>query len=407
MKKILWHSVAPWCPTGYGQQTALFAPRIAALDNIDLAISSGFGLNGGPIKWAGGIHIYPGEDWNRTAYQWAVHHGAGEPCTVITLFDVWPLDPEIYRAIDKQGRLACWCPVDHNPAVPAVVNFLRETGAVPIAMSRFGEAALRDAGLDPLYVPHGIDTTMFVPRDRAEMRRLLNFPEDAFVVGMVANNQGQSPARKGFSEAFLAFSIFQQSHPDAMLYLHCEMSGFRNGLNLYRMMERFEIDETAVRFTEQVNLEHVFPPGALSGLYNSFDVLLNPSYGEGFGIPIVEAQACGTPVIVTDWTSMPELCGAGWKVGGVPWDHPMAESFWMKPDVDEIVYALEQAYGNRDNDQLRMQARAFAMQYDVDEVMKKYWVPMLEKIHAPREVKPIGPNRRARRAKQKVTADAS
>jgi len=44
--KILWHSVAPWAPTGYGQQTALFAPRIASLENVDLAISSGFGLEG-------------------------------------------------------------------------------------------------------------------------------------------------------------------------------------------------------------------------------------------------------------------------------------------------------------------------------------------------------------------------
>jgi glycosyltransferase involved in cell wall biosynthesis len=179
------------------------------------------------------------------------------------------------------------------------------------------------------------------------------------------------------------------------------MSGFRNGLNLYRMLERFDVNEEQVRFTEQVNLEHVFPPGALSGLYNSFDVLLNPSYGEGFGIPIVEAQACGTPVIVTDWTSMPELVGAGWKVGGVPWDHPMAESFWMKPDVDSIVDALECAFDERNNDLIRARARKFAEDYDVDKVLAEYWAPALDRIHAPREVKPIGPNRKMRRAAAK------
>jgi glycosyltransferase involved in cell wall biosynthesis len=316
--------------------------------------------------------------------------------------DVWPLDRELFSAIDKQGRLACWVPVDHRPPPTKVVEFLRDTGAVPIAMSRFGEEQLKESGLDPIYVPHGIDTEIFKPRDRGEIRKLLNLPEDTFVVGMVANNQGQSPARKGFSEAFMAFSIFQQTHPDARLYLHCEMSGFRNGLDLYRLLERFEVPEEAVMFTDQIRLEHVFPPGALSALYNSFDVLLNPSYGEGFGIPIVEAQACGTPVIVTDWTAMPELCGSGWKVAGTPWDHPMAEAFWMKPDIDQLVDALDQAYESRGGDTLRAKACAFAQNYDVEKVMTNHWVPALEQIHKPREVQPLRPNRKMRRAAAKA-----
>jgi hypothetical protein len=85
----------------------------------------------------------------------------------------------------------------------------------------------------------------------------------------------------------------------------------------------------------------------------------------------------------------------------------MAESFWMKPDVEQIVLALETAYVTRGDDTLRAEAREFALQYDVEKVMTDYWVPALERIHAPREVKPIGPNRRMRRGKQKATADAS
>ncbi len=390
--KILWHSVAPFCPTGYGTQTALFAPKLAALDGYDVAVSTGFGLQGSHIKW-GDLIVYPGEDWNRTVFQWAMHHGKGEPVTVITLMDVWPLDREIYGALSRRGRLACWCPVDHKPVPPPVLDFLQTTEAIPIAMSRFGEAELREAGLDPLYVPHGIDTKMFVPRDRAEMRELLNFPEDAFVVGMVANNQGQSPPRKAFSEALLAFSIFRQDHEDAILYMHCEMTGFRNGLDLTRMAERFDIPTEALRFSDQVMMEFGIPPGVLCGLYNTFDVLLHPSYGEGFGIPLIEAQACGTPVIVTDWTSMSELCGAGWKVGGVPWDHAMAEAFWMKPDVDQIVDALGEAYKARGDEDLRQEARNFSKMYDADHVVEKYWVPALEQIHKPREVKPLRPGK--------------
>ena len=390
--KILWHSVAPFCPTGYGTQTAIFAPKIAALDQYDLAISSGFGLQGYHFKFQD-VLVYPGEDWNRTIYQWAKHHGQGEPVTVITLMDVWPLDREIYAELNRIGRVACWCPIDHKPVPPPVLDFLQKTDAIPIAMSRFGEAEMREAGLDPLYVPHGINTQIFVPRDRKEMRDLMNFPDDPFVVGMVANNQGTSPPRKAFSEALMAFSIFQQTHEDAILYMHAESTGFRNGLDLGRMAERFEIPTKSLYFTDGTLMEFGVHPTVLSNLYNSFDVLLHPSYGEGFGIPIIEAQACGTPVIVTDWTSMPELCGAGWKVGGTPYDHAMAEAFWLKPDVDQIIDALEKAYAARGDLDLRAKAREFALHYDADKVMEDYWVPALEQIHRPREVKPLRPSK--------------
>ncbi len=42
------------------------------------------------------------------------------------------------------------------------------------------------------------------------------------------------------------------------------------------------------------------------------DVLLTTSMREGFGIPLVEAQAFGTPVIMTDFASMPGLCAGEW-----------------------------------------------------------------------------------------------
>lgn len=401
MKKLLWHSVAPWCPTGYGVQTSLFAPRLAALEDVDLAISTGFGLEGRAIKWEG-HHVYPGEDWNRTALQWTAHHGGGEPVTVITLMDVWPLDHAIFKAIAEQGRLASWVPVDHKPVPSIVMEFFEATGSTPIAMSRFGEAELREAGLDPLYVPHGVDTQMFKPMPKAETRAMLGFPPDAFVVGIVANNQGIAPPRKAFSESFWAFSKFRETHPDAMLYLHSEISGFRNGINLARLASRFDIPDEVVKNTDQVMMENGIPPGVMAALYNTFDVLLNPSYGEGFGVPLIEAQACGIPVIVTDWTSMPELCGAGWMVGGHLWDDPKQDAFFRAPDPLEIVAALEQAYEKRDDLELRAQAREFALGYDADRVMSEYWVPTLEALHRPLEVPPL--NRAQRRHPAKVAA---
>lgn len=47
----------------------------------------------------------------------------------------------------------------------------------------------------------------------------------------------------------------------------------------------------------------------LPGLYSMADALVLPSYYEGFGFPILEAMACGTPVITSNVSSMPEVAG--------------------------------------------------------------------------------------------------
>ncbi|HEX2621099.1 MAG TPA: glycosyltransferase family 1 protein, partial [Phototrophicaceae bacterium] len=56
-------------------------------------------------------------------------------------------------------------------------------------------------------------------------------------------------------------------------------------------------------------------PGFLSAeslplWYNSAEVFIYPSVFEGFGLPVLEAMACGTPVIVSDASSLPEVVGA-------------------------------------------------------------------------------------------------
>jgi len=51
------------------------------------------------------------------------------------------------------------------------------------------------------------------------------------------------------------------------------------------------------------------PNIALVPLYNAADVFVFPSFYEGFGIPLIEAMACGTPVVCSDWELFHEVCG--------------------------------------------------------------------------------------------------
>ena len=86
---------------------------------------------------------------------------------------------------------------------------------------------------------------------------------------------------------------------------------------------------------------HQYPEAALAGLYRSADCFVLASRGEGFGLPYLEAMACGLPVIGTDWSGQRELLGEGWsyplRVKRLIDAHdkcPYYEGFrWADPDV--------------------------------------------------------------------------
>jgi glycosyltransferase involved in cell wall biosynthesis len=66
---------------------------------------------------------------------------------------------------------------------------------------------------------------------------------------------------------------------------------------------------------------------------NSLDVFVFPTLGEGFGLPVCEAMACGVPVVASNVTTMPELVG---KSG-----------LLAKPDVKNMSAAIEKLVESR------------------------------------------------------------
>lgn len=80
--------------------------------------------------------------------------------------------------------------------------------------------------------------------------------------------------------------------------------------------KKYKIDEV-LRIIKELNLENeviftgYIPTEHLPYLYNIADLFVYPSLYEGFGLPPLEAMACGTPVITSNTSSLPEVVGEG------------------------------------------------------------------------------------------------
>jgi len=404
VSRFLIHSNAPWVKTGYGVQTRHLAERLHD-DGHDVAVSCTYGIQGEVMPWGSRqIRCYPtGYEVNGVdiVHNHASHWFDGDETSgwIVTLLDIWCLLPNPRL---KDFNVAVWCPVDHFPVPRDVLEFFhRNPDAVPVAMSRYGERQLTEAGLDPVYIPLSVDTTVYKPTPTCVIagqevtgRQMLALgdpiPDDAFLVGMVAMNKGWARDRKGFNEALRAFGQFWLTHQNAILYMHCDWPGGAEGFQLKELAIHAAVPEHAIRWVDQYAYRVGFTPEMMAAAYTAMDVLLAPSHGEGFCVPLIEAQACGTPVIASEFSSQTELAGpafgaAGWLVSGqLEWD-PAQHASYLCPYTLDVIRALNEAH-DADRDAMTVKAIEFAQQYDTDRVYDTYWRPFLDTLARPAEV---------------------
>lgn len=375
--RINWFSNAPWGPSGYSNQTALFVPRIQELGH-EMSITAFWGLQGGRLDWHG-IPVFSGAFDPHGQDIMGFYAKAWKADILLTLYDTWVMNLD---GPHMEGiPFVPWFPVDHEPMPQGVYDRLKRA-MVAIAYSKSGVREAADRGLDVEYVPHGIETEVFKPKMREISRKQIGLPQDCFIASIVAMNKG-IPPRKAWPQQLQAFAEFHKKHPDSKLYLHTLMTPEVGGYNLWDLVQMLGLQE-AVIVPEQYQYIAGYPTEFVADIYNASDVLMSATMGEGFGIPILEAQACGTPVIVGGWTSMEELLFAGWEIKrdeAVPYITQLAAKQYV-PSPDAILDRLEQAYdmANEDRMKLREQARKGALQYDADLITKEYWVPALKVV---------------------------
>lgn len=372
--------------SGYGVQSKYIVPRFQALGH-DMAIFAWFGLQGGKLNM-GGVPVYP---MGRDPYGndiVASHVRDFRADLLITLIDIWVLDPNIHA---NTGAIwAPYFPIDHAPVSNLILDRAR-LADYPIQYSQFGLAETERAGLPCHYVPHGVSPE-YEPGDKHAARKRLGLPQEAFLCAMVAANKG-FPDRKGFQWQLEAFRDFQCQHSEAMLYLHT-MRRAGDGLDLEALVQALGIPPQTVIFPDPYQYHNGLPETYLADVYRSADVLLAAGMSEGFGIPIAEAQACGTPVVTTNFSAMPELTINGLTTEpDTRFYNPLFQAWQAVPSVANVTAALESIYGWSEQERLANAYRGVVHMrntYDWDIVVRDYWAPLLAQIEAERE-----PRRRA------------
>jgi glycosyltransferase involved in cell wall biosynthesis len=162
---------------------------------------------------------------------------------------------------------------------------------------------VRYYGMDPErihVVPEGVDTRIFRPIGDSSLLaewRIRSFGSDQPFIAYV----GKPTERRNLSALIRAFAALKREKhlPHKLLIAGADLPGtspFRRAI-------------TAEGMDAHVIVRGYVGHDEMPTLFNAADLLVYPSSYEGFGMPVLEAMACGTPVIALNNTAFPEFAG--------------------------------------------------------------------------------------------------
>ncbi|MHB8647800.1 MAG: glycosyltransferase family 4 protein [Thermomicrobiales bacterium] len=181
-------------------------------------------------------------------------------------------------------------------------------------------------------LPHAIKRTDMVvtgsENSRQDLRRFLAVPDAKLRVCTTATNARFAPvadtgerravlARYGIAYPYLLYvgNVTARKNIARLLEAYARVRDRHPGMHLViggkRQWKADEIDATDHRLAlqEYVHFTGYINDDDLPALYSGAEAFVFPSLYEGFGIPPLEAMACGTPVVTSNTSSLPEAVG--------------------------------------------------------------------------------------------------
>lgn len=261
----------------------------------------------GQLTQLDGVQIYPcPEDTKLDAWREAIYRLA--PDVILLHADAHFFIPYLKELEAWKGPVVGWFTVDYErPHNPKRLLPVYERCQRVLCMAEASITQTRKDYQGPVAkVPLGVDPQLFKPASqerKAQLRRELQIPEAEFVFLMVANNFW----RKGIEYAVMTMAQFVETNPEltnVSLYMHTEHSESLSELiQAYGLQNRIRVSRGFDPFHQALETAE------LVKLYQMADAFLLTTLGEGFGMPVLEAQACGLPLVISDNSVLREVGG--------------------------------------------------------------------------------------------------
>ncbi|MDP3972346.1 MAG: glycosyltransferase family 4 protein, partial [Candidatus Nanopelagicales bacterium] len=200
----------------------------------------------------------------------------------------------------------------------------------PIAMSRFGQTQLEALLNRPVpMIPHGASGSFHPvsPTDPGRFRGKTISTKEAAKAAFdlsgktVVLRVDRHIYRKNYAAFFRVMRPILQQRPDVVCVIHCRPQDEYG--NLYDLISRepgavnhdpnsiFGWSHPQYILTSAHDSWRGLSDDDLNVLYNAADLLVSPTMAEGFGLTLLEALACGVPVVSTDYSAITEVVGPG------------------------------------------------------------------------------------------------
>lgn len=231
-----------------------------------------------------------------------------KPDVIVAVQDMPYLEGILELPIDwSTTKLIMVTPVDGVPINPSWVRAAKQADAF-FTISKFGQRAFTEAGVPNVKtVIPGVNQTLFYPRPTAEreaIREKLGVKPGEFLLGTMAMNQG----RKAISLMIEAFFAAKKRTPKTMKYLLDMDARSPAGWDIPGLCESYGWNLKSIIFRDDAVRAGILNIG---DRFSALDAHAVISHREGYGLPLVEAMACGVLSIAMDYCSGTEIVGDG------------------------------------------------------------------------------------------------